>query len=444
LLGGVEGTCEGAGFCSFPDPTCDGGQRFEPNAGDGLAGTCVAAACGSVGGACCTSGAACESGGTCTAGTCEPCVSDIALGRRFACMLQPSGAVFCSGENGSGQLGIGVGGAASASPMQVRDSTSAFITDATAISAGREQACALRPGGVVWCWGAFFGDVANQVRRTDDTPLTDITQLRSGGNTTCGLDSMKQLWCWGSNSDGQLGDGTINERSRAALVLVAAGGAPLAGITSFSAGSRFMCATNEASEIWCWGENNHGQLGNGNTTTPQLSPVKAAFSAPSVSAGQFHVCAPGADGTLSCWGWSGHGRLGSGKDSSYEGGDALVPQQVLTALAGSPFTGVKAVELGGESCAITQDSHVWCWGDSAYGQTGTGAGSVVPVEVIDSTGKPITDVARLIAHYAHVCAQQTSGRLLCWGRNTEGTFGDGTFLNHGIATPSTATCPSGG
>src|SRR5437868_68057 len=88
VLSGEQGFCEAEGFCSFPDPACDSGRRFEPNAGAGMAGTCTTpmpvdappVVCGAVGQSCCTGEPACVDGTFCMGGTCEQCVTDVMIG----------------------------------------------------------------------------------------------------------------------------------------------------------------------------------------------------------------------------------------------------------------------------------------------------------------------------------------------------------------------------
>jgi Regulator of Chromosome Condensation (RCC1) repeat protein/regulator of chromosome condensation (RCC1) repeat-containing protein len=429
---GVSGTCEPEGFCAFPDGTCESGQRFEPSAGAGLGGECTVA-CGRVGQACCDNETACTPGATCSVGTCAACVADIALGRRFACALHANGTVLCSGENAIGQLGVGATGDPIATPRQVTDSTTALIGDATVVAAGHEHACAVRTNGEVWCWGRDFGPLAVQVQKTDATPLTGIVEVQAGNEFTCGRDGGGMLWCWGQNGSGQLGDSTVVARAQAAPVQ------NLAGVASFTVGALHVCATDGAGAVSCWGENGNGQLGDGTQNDAPL-PVHIMDNV-KISAGMWHTCALQGDGTITCWGWSGHGRLGYGKGAQYSGGNELAPVMVLDQTLTAPFTGATAVSAGGQTCAITSDTHVFCWGDDAYGQTGTGSGSVVPVEVILGDATPLTGVDRLITHYAHVCAHRTDGTMTCWGRNTEGALGDGTLLNRGLATPLTASCP---
>src|SRR5215207_3048954 len=110
VRGGVAGTCAMEGYCAFPDPSCDGGLRYEANAGEGLANTCAL--------------------GVIDAGTDGPpalCIKDVAFGRRFGCVLKQDGTVWCSGENGNGELGFGLAGVKTATPMQVRDISTSVI-----------------------------------------------------------------------------------------------------------------------------------------------------------------------------------------------------------------------------------------------------------------------------------------------------------------------------
>ncbi len=101
---GRQGVCEPTGFCSFESEAC-GGRQYEPNAGNGLDGTCV---CGGLGQPCCETGPACNSSAiSCVAGRCESCVDDLGYGQTHACMLKRDRSVWCIGDNDRGQIGNG-------------------------------------------------------------------------------------------------------------------------------------------------------------------------------------------------------------------------------------------------------------------------------------------------------------------------------------------------
>lgn len=462
VAGGRQGTCA-EGFCAFADPSCPGGMRYEPNAGDGLGGSCLPAPpddpppCGEAGQACCAAiegAAACEDHLFCS-GTCTSCVTDLTFGRRFGCVLAHDLTIWCAGENVKGQLGIGIAGVESAIRVQARDSTSSPIADATAISAGREHACAIRTGGAVWCWGANDrGQLGNNaplsplpppkpaavaVVKANGTPLAGIVEVGGGYDYTCARDAAGGVWCWGSNAGGQLGDGTVTSRSTAAPVLDAPMGAPLTGALDLDVGASVACVHKAGDEIWCWGRNTNGQFGD-TTAINHPSPVVLATTR-SLALGNWHTCYVEADGTIACSGWNGHGRLGIGTGGAGSSdGNHLVKEKVLTAPGGPVFGNAAAVVAGGVTCALTQDARVFCWGDNNYGQSGTGQGEVVPTEVVTEDGMPLTGVSRLVAGYAHVCAFKATGEILCWGRNGGGELGDGGFTHRGLPTPIANTC----
>lgn len=447
VSGGAPGVCEPTGFCSFPDPACEDGRRYEANAGGGLGGACVedpgappVGICGAVSQACCATGAACIPNGRCSGGTCATCVTDIALGRHAACLLKHDGTVWCAGENEYGQLGFGIAGEPVPTWTQARDSTSAVIADATAVTAGWENACAVRAGGTVWCWGDGFATSAIQILETGGTPLTGVVEIGMGYGHQCGRDEAGGVWCWGSNTTGQLGDGTTSTtaRSEAAPVLTALNGPPLTGALSLSVGGNHACVRKAGDEVWCWGQNTRGQLGD-TTLTNRPSPVKVT-SAVSVATGQSHTCAARSDGTVWCSGQRWRNRIGNGV-GGFEDAPASYPTpvQVVTTRDGPPFTNATQVAAGGVSCALA-DKAVYCWGDNLYGQTGTGSGSTTPAPVLTADGKPLTGIERIVADGPHACAFRDDGELLCWGRGLDGWFGDGTFANRGLARPLGFSC----
>jgi alpha-tubulin suppressor-like RCC1 family protein len=456
VAGGAQGTCTG-GYCAFPDPSCPGGLRYEENAGGGLGGTCPellpdAGACGAAGQACCASEPPCGPGTSCRGGTCTACASGVALGRRFSCVLAHDGTVRCAGANDRGQLGFGIAGVPSATRMQVRDAAASVIADATAVGAGREHACAVRAGGTVWCWGRNdHGQLGNNAPVnappqpaavqvvTATGPLTGIVEVGGGYDFTCARDGGGGVWCWGEDGAGELGDGTTATRGRAARVLDAPMGPPLAGALELQVGNAMSCVRKAGDAWWCWGKNSNGQFGDG-TKTNHPSPVMIGAAA-SVALGMWHACLLDAAGTVRCAGWNGHARLGIGRGAGYQDGDHTAKEQVVTAPGGPAFADAVAIAAGGATCAITRDTGVACWGDNLYGQTGTGQGEIVPTKVRDVDGSPLAGVERLIAGYAHVCARKATGELVCWGRNNDGELGDGTFGNRGFPSPLQGACP---
>ena len=165
------------------------------------------------------------------------------------------------------------------------------------------------------------------------SPGASWAHIAAGEYYDCGIRTDATLWCWGSNDSGQLGIGGATGQDLPRQVTTPAAG----GWASITAGSYHTCATRTDGTLWCWGNNDSGQLGIGSESeTGQDLPQQVTTPAPggwtSVTAGGFHTCATRTGGTLWCWGWGASGQLGIGN-----GNDQDLPQQVTTpAMAGGP------------------------------------------------------------------------------------------------------------
>jgi len=118
------------------------------------------------------------------------------------------------------------------------------------------------------------------------------------------------LWGWGKNEFGQIGLGTS-----AAYVWVSSP-AQVGALTNWSrvtAGGNFTIASKTDGTLWAWGQNNNGQLGQGNLTY-RSSPVQvgALTTWLFAAAGYIHTAVTKTDGTLWAWGGNAQGQLGLG------------------------------------------------------------------------------------------------------------------------------------
>lgn len=468
VASGAEGVCEPTGYCSFTDPSCPGGRKYETQAGDGLAGTCIdvtptpdapmPVACGAVGQACCAAAetAPCGPNLGCREATCQTCVEDIAFGRHFACALRHDSTVWCVGENNQGQIGIGLPGDTPILEwMQVLDlATSVAVSDATGLALGWEFGCALRTGGTVGCWGANYvgqlgrGDTAQSpaavavlVEATGE-PLAGIVELAAGDEHACGRTDAGAVWCWGLGTGGQLGDGTATTRTRAVQVLDGPMGMPVTGAVSIAAASDASCLRETDGTTWCWGRNQQGMLGDG-TTDDRTTPVAVGMTK-GIDLGSWALsCRINLDDTVSCNGGSWRYRLGNGVPNSPAEGSSLVamPSPVLVEREGAQLAGVRQIVVGGVPCALLVDGSVKCWGDNTHGQNGTGGLAAFPTTVRLADGSPLDRVDRLVAGYSHFCALRDDGALLCWGRGVHGELGTGERADVGDPTPLRFPCP---
>src|SRR3989454_864919 len=202
--------------------------------------------------------------------------------------------------------------------------------------------------------------------------------------------------------------------------------------TAVAAGGLHTCMRLPDGTVQCWGQNNFGQLGNGDGSLTSSSvpvPVRDLTTATRVVTGDSHTCALLGDGTVQCWGGGDSGQRGDGTFNNI----SSVPVAVVGMDGTGHLTNAVAVAARGyHSCALLGDGTVWCWGRNVDGQLGNGTrapvdcspgscGSSTPVRVGGITG-----AAAVIAGGYHTCALLADGTAQCWGRNAEGQLGDGT------------------
>ena len=131
-----------------------------------------------------------------------------------------------------------------------------------------------------------------------------------GRTYTCGLIADGSAYCWGSNTSGQLGDGTVEER------LAPVKAAPALKFASLTAGDSQTCGLTADGTAYCWGANAFGQLGAGNFGGQQTAAtaVTGGLKFASLSAGEEFTCGVATDKTVYCWGSNRVGWLGDGTD----------------------------------------------------------------------------------------------------------------------------------
>lgn len=233
----------------------------------------------------------------------------ISAGGRHTCALTRQGRPYCWGS------GRGAGPDADeyctmGSPSSV-DRCVAVPTAVThdalfpALSAGPFHTCASTDAGAPFCWGL------STLEPSRVTTSQHFGRISTGAEYSCAITSGSDVFCWGSNQDGQLGVplGSCNNESCAhAPVRV-----PLTEpILSVSAGFRHACAITESGGAYCWGLDQYGQLGDGDSVSTGMGPVAVNSDQrfATISAGGFQTCAVTINGDAVCWGDNSLGQLG--------------------------------------------------------------------------------------------------------------------------------------
>jgi len=203
-------------------------------------------------------------------------------------------------------------------------------------------------------------------------------------------------------------------------------------VRAISAGDYHTCALSSGGTVKCWGNNDDGQLGNGQTTASSTAVlVKGTGGAgvlskvTQVGTGVSHSCALLASGIVECWGWNGEGELGTGETSSSA---TPIPVQVRGVGGVGALSNVAQISAGSfHTCALLTNHTVECWGWNNQGQLGY---NTAPVQVkgIGGVGT-LSDVVQISAGGARTCALLTDGTVECWGSNGRGQLGDGTRID---------------
>lgn len=292
------------------------------------------------------------------------------------CALNPVQAGWCWGQNNFGQVGDGTTTTAM-TPVGV------FGTIGFATGLSPDHMCALdAQTRRAFCWGRnSAGQLGigsadeNQHLRPEPVAIsgpspTSWSNLSIGPRHSCGS-SGTFIFCWGDNNDGKLGDGTTTSRTVPTLV------AGNISFVSVSAGDLFTCGIDNTAHAYCWGQNTRGELGTGGTVQNQFSPVPVAggLTWKQISAGGGHVCGVAAvTGQLYCWGLNSFGQLGDLTQTN---------RGVPTLVAGGIIW--DAVSAGVDhTCGRSTSGIIYCWGNNANGQLGDGTFNShnIPIRVV--------------------------------------------------------------
>jgi len=296
------------------------------------------------------------------------------------------------------------------------------LSNVASVSVGADHIGAVKNDGTLWMWGNNgSGQCGIQpgfsVCSKPMKVMDKVVDVSAGNICTAVLKADGTVWTFGSNGDGRLGNGTTTDSYEPRQIMD--------NVVAISASTpetgTHMAALKVDGSLWTWGENRHGQLGNG-TTEDSLFPVKVMEGVASFSTGGRHTAAVKKDGSLWTWGFNYYGELGNGTRES-----ASTPQKVME--------NVSSV-IGGEyrTAVIKTDGSLWAWGMSLLGG-GFAAGSLSPVKVMDK-------VAAVSAPTYMTMAIKTDGSLWVWGETKEDYLGELAMSNETYQSKPVQTVPA--
>jgi RHS repeat-associated protein len=235
----------------------------------------------------------------------------IAGGSYHSLALAANGTVYAWGFNGNGQLGTGTD-ASTNLPTEVAGLGAG--SGVVSISAGGFHSLAVTASGQEKGWGANFHGALGGTAARHLTPhvvsTTPVSKAAGGAYHTMAIKSGGDAEALGWNGEGQLGDNTRTSRSAVNGVWFLNQAKALSGSQAIT--GHCLAVTTEGN-VYSWGANDAGQLGEG-TTTDRLTPVlvPSLTKIESVAAGSFHSTAVGTDGAIYSWGDNDFGQLGGG------------------------------------------------------------------------------------------------------------------------------------
>ncbi|WP_019900689.1 Ig-like domain repeat protein [Salinispora arenicola] len=298
-------------------------------------------------------------------------VTAVAAGQGHSLAVTSAGTVLAWGANSSGQLGDGTTTPRS-TPVAVDLPAG---TTVTAVAAGDRHSLAVTSTGTVLAWGLnVTGQLYDGTTTSSSTPIvvdlpagTTVTAVAAGNAHSLAVTSTGTMLAWGANSSGQLGDGTTTPRSTPVAVDLPVG----TTITTIAASSSsHSLAVTSTGTMLAWGANFTGQLGDGtitNRSTPVAVDLPVGTTVTAVATGSGHSLAVTSAGTMLAWGGNGSGQLGDGSTTSSSTPVAvdLPAGTTVTAVAGG----------AGHSLALTSTGTMLAWGFNTSGQLGDGTTS---------------------------------------------------------------------
>lgn len=373
------------------------------------------------------------------------------------CTVDINNMINCLGTNDYGQFGqVAAKGITSLFPVNITLNNSLLnIPGNKVVAIGNSHLCVMINSNKVLCAGDNReAQLGNNINPNPQNPLTlesneftnviiekdattteeinYIKQISSGNFHTCALlddganNSFydEEVVCWGLNDKYQLvRDATLLPKSSKGVYILSAGSNHLKNVKSIVSGSNFNCAvinngTSIINQVYCWGDNSFGQLGQGNTNS-LIYPVSVFKSAGSgneldnivqITAGEKHICAIDNTGKIYCWGNNQFGQLGTGNTNS-----DYYAKEITTNISETLLN--TKISAGGNHTCIATNQKAFCFGNNDFGQLGTNnnQSSSLPVIVVDKNNNEVTNIKDIKTGVNTTCIIFEDNKYKCFG-----------------------------
>jgi alpha-tubulin suppressor-like RCC1 family protein len=346
-------------------------------------------------------------------------------GAVHTCGILENGSAMCWGRDTYGQLGDGGEATTNTRPNTYVDAPNDVTV--SQIFTGPYRTCAILSNDVTNCWGFNEdGQSGDESTNTYKSPTNEVNfpegrvakSMGMGNKHTCAILDNDQLACWGADQHGALGNGDSNSEDQYSPVIIST---PADRTTvKIDAGVSHTCILMDDGGIMCWGRDNVGQLGNGESSPTTFAPESDVILpegrvATDFSVGNEHSCAILDNDSVVCWGMNNYGQLGDNSTTN-----AKTPTFVHLP------NGSKATRISsgsGHTCATIENGSLYCWGHNKNSRLGIGtSGGVRTIPTFVSANQSIVKIS---ASAEHTCVLSENGSISCWGRNNYGQLGLG-------------------
>jgi len=337
---------------------------------------------------------------------------EISGGDRFSLGVDNIGQVWSWGANDAGQLGIMLN---KCTPVSISGVKKTFCE----ISGGDKFSIGVDKNGQVWGWGYnSFGQLGNNSTIVKYSPVSILGAKKTFCEIVAGsigIDNHGQVWGWGYNSYGQLGDNSVGIHCTPVSIH---------GIKKtfckISFGQNFSIGIDKNEQVWCWGYNRKGQLGD-NTSTEQHTPV----SIHGVKKTFCKICAGlnfmlGIDNIGQVWGWgyNNYGQLGN---------NSTIDQCTPVSIQGTKKTFCEIRPKALSTIGIDNYGQVWSWGRGIYGQLGNNS-TIDQCTPVSIQGAKKT-FCRIGSFGESTIGIDNHGQIWGWGYNNYGQLGNNSIIN---------------
>lgn len=374
-------------------------------------------------------------------------IINVSAGESHTVVLMSNGTVWACGNNSYGQSG-GETKNDVTEFVQMKDSNGS-ISDATAVSAGSGYTVILRKDGTVWACGRNdYGQLSNNSKKDSSTfvqmqyssdsgtaAVTDVAAIAAGTSHTVILKKDGTVWACGLNDHGQLGDGSSTSSTTLVPMQDSSGNA-MKDVTAIAVGISHTVILKKGGTVWACGYNTLGQLGNGSTTDSSTF-VQMQYSSGYNSTAAVTDATAIAAGSYHTVILRDGAAWACGSNNFYQlGNDAQTVKSSSTFVQmkdnNGSITDATAIAAGSNHTVVLRaGGTAWTCGNSQEGPLGLGSTLPTPklLQMKDSTGNTIADATAIAAGAYHTIVLRADGMLWACGRNYDGQLGNGESEN---------------